>query len=353
MNSIFLNFIVQSWYILPILAVFAFFRTSIAKGMLGEFLINVMARLFLDKKEYHLIKNVTIPIGAGTAQIDHIIVSQYGLFVVETKNMRGWIYGGEKQEKWTQKIYKHTKSFQNPLHQNYKHVLALAELIGIDAKKVFSLVVFIGDSEFKTPMPANVTAGRQYIRYIKSHTTPLFGEHDVIEILERIKSRRLAPNRRTHKEHVHYINALHLENYSDKATSSPLRRKRLYVLLFIVGAVFFGVFQSMQSGKTPEQIPRLKETKPEAQEYRFSDDEVKDAMERVLRAKMAETEESGPSPEPAETLHQYEIVLHSGGKIYSDNAAIGNDVVRYTSDSGLIIAIDRDEIAMLKKIKKN
>lgn len=59
------------------------------KGMLGEFVINVSAKLFLDKKQYHLIKNVTLPTEDGTTQIDHIIVSKFGVFVVETKNMTG------------------------------------------------------------------------------------------------------------------------------------------------------------------------------------------------------------------------------------------------------------------------
>jgi len=44
----------------------------------------------LNKDEYKTIKNVTLPAEGGTTQIDHIIVSQYGVFVIETKNMAVW-----------------------------------------------------------------------------------------------------------------------------------------------------------------------------------------------------------------------------------------------------------------------
>ncbi len=84
--------------------------------------MNASARLFLDKGRYHLVKNVTLPTEDGTTQIDHLIVSRYRVFMVETKNMKGWIFGSVKQREWTQKIFKHFLKFQNPLHQHYKHV---------------------------------------------------------------------------------------------------------------------------------------------------------------------------------------------------------------------------------------
>ena len=67
------------------------------KGKTGEFIVNILAKLMLNKDEYHLIKNVTLPTEDGTTQIDHIIVSKYGIFVVETKNMKGWISGSQNQ----------------------------------------------------------------------------------------------------------------------------------------------------------------------------------------------------------------------------------------------------------------
>ena len=158
-------------------------KSSWFKGIWGEFIVNVSAKLFLDKDKYHLIKNVIIPAQDGTTQIDHIIISIYGIFVIETKNMKGWIFGSERQRDWTQKIYRYQTKFQNPLRQNYKHVKALESFLGVEECKLHSLVVFVGDSTFKTQMPDNVTYRGGYIRYIKSKSQVLISEAEVSDIL--------------------------------------------------------------------------------------------------------------------------------------------------------------------------
>ena len=81
--------------------------------------------------------------------------------------MKGWIFGSPKQKMWTQQIYKHKNKFQNPLHQNYKHTKTLEALLELEESQVHSVIVFIGDSTFKTPLPDNVTYGMGYIRYIR------------------------------------------------------------------------------------------------------------------------------------------------------------------------------------------
>lgn len=79
------------WYFMPLVLLLIILRSPWLKGQLGEVIVNVSGRLFLDKDRYHLMKNVTLPTEDGTTQIDQIIVSQYGVFVVETKNMKWWI----------------------------------------------------------------------------------------------------------------------------------------------------------------------------------------------------------------------------------------------------------------------
>jgi hypothetical protein len=162
--------------------------------------------MFLDKHVYRLIKNVTLPTENGTTQIDHIIVSKYGVFVVETKNMKGWIFGASDEKTWTQKIYKHSTKFQNPLHQNYKHVKTLESLLGLNDQQVHSLVVFVGDSTFKTEMPEEVTYGRGYVRFIKSKRQPVLSEVEVEAILSKISAGMLTRSFKTNREHVKHVN---------------------------------------------------------------------------------------------------------------------------------------------------
>lgn len=193
------------WYLIPIVVLVGILKSPWFKGVFGEFLVNVSAKFLLDKEQYHLIKNVTLPTEDGTTQIDHIIVSEFGVFVVETKNMKGWIFGSPNQKTWTQKIYKHSSKFQNPLHQNYKHVKTLESLLGLNEQQVHSVIVFVGDSTFKTEMPENVTHGGGYAKYIKSKTTPVIEKSQVKEIVEKIEQGRLAPSFKTNREHVKHV----------------------------------------------------------------------------------------------------------------------------------------------------
>ena len=190
------------------------------KGLFGEFVVNVLAKLMLDKKEYHIIKNVTLPTDNGTTQIDHVIVSAYGVFVVETKNIKGWIFGGERDAIWTQKIYKHSEKFQNPLRQNYKHVKILQQLLNLNDEQIHSVVVFVGNSEFKTQKPENVTYGAGYIRYIKSKTRCVLSSQQVMEIIDKIENGRLTPSFKTHLEHVKHVQKI----VSDKQNSDVCPR---------------------------------------------------------------------------------------------------------------------------------
>ncbi|MEX0731732.1 MAG: nuclease-related domain-containing protein [Aquisalimonadaceae bacterium] len=112
-----INEVFKLWWVIPILFVISIFKTPWFKGLIGEALVKFAARLRLPEDTYHRIHNVTLPTPDGTTQIDHIFVSRFGIFVVETKNMKGWIFGGENQAQWAQKIFKKSFKFQNPLRQ--------------------------------------------------------------------------------------------------------------------------------------------------------------------------------------------------------------------------------------------
>lgn len=196
------------WWLIPLLFLLAFLKSPFMKGVLGEFQVNLAAKFFLDINVYRLFKNVTLPTEDGTTQIDHVIVSRHGVFVIETKNMKGWIFGSPEQKFWTQKIYRHTNKFQNPLHQNYKHTQTLQSALEPDPGKVFSLVVFAGDSTFKTPMPDNVVCAGDYIQFIKRKTQTILSDSKVLDICAKIESGRLKPTIKTHREHVRHVKTI-------------------------------------------------------------------------------------------------------------------------------------------------
>ncbi|OOQ77915.1 nuclease-related domain-containing protein [Vibrio parahaemolyticus] len=200
----FLNVLAQVWYLVPLLLIVSVFKSRWLKGVFGEFLVNRLLSK-LPESDYTLIKDVTLPTSDGTTQVDHIVVSKYGIFVVETKNMKGWIFGSARQKQWTQKIYRHSSKFQNPLHQNYKHIKALETLLGCSEEHLHSVIVFIGDSTFKTEMPPNVTYARGSIQYIQQFNDVVFSDNDyarLTESINRLKLKRGVITDLKHRKHV-------------------------------------------------------------------------------------------------------------------------------------------------------
>ncbi len=172
---------------------------SLIRGWVGEKLVALACWLFLDKKVYRRFHDVIVPSTNGTTQIDHVIVSRYGVFVIETKNMRGWIYGNDNQATWRQVFYKSKYSFQNPLRQNYRHQKCLAEYLGIGLSDMHSLVYFVGGSTFKTQMPSNVRDSG-LMSYILMRREVLLTDEVVDQLcdnLKMLKSNR-SLNRRSH-----------------------------------------------------------------------------------------------------------------------------------------------------------
>jgi len=208
-NPLFTQMLTPLWgtlrWFIPVLIVLSLLKSRWAKGYIGELLVRLFAHFKLDRQIYHRLHNVTLDTPDGTTQIDHVFVSPFGLFVLETKNMQGWIFGSATQPQWTQKIYRNTYKFQNPLRQNYKHLKALEATLGVDPQHLHSVITFVGGSTFKTAVPANVTQGIGFIRYIKSFQTPVFTRAEVDELMNALQSNRRAPSMATHREHVNNL----------------------------------------------------------------------------------------------------------------------------------------------------
>jgi len=158
----------------------------------------------LDKGTYHRIDDVIVPGPSGTTQIDHVIVSVYGIFVVETKNMRGWIFGDPQSDKWTQSIYGKKSQFQNPIKQKYRHTRSLSEHLQLDHGLFKPVIFFIGDCEFKTPMPSNVL-NRGLIPYVKSFNNKCLTQQQVADIETRLTTLKgdVSLSRQAHLDSLH------------------------------------------------------------------------------------------------------------------------------------------------------
>jgi len=92
-----LPWVLLAGFVLILAAAFRVFVLPRLKGRLGEASINFSAKRLLDQNIYRLIPDIMFPTPDGTTQIDHVIISRYGIFVIETKTYKGWIYGSENE----------------------------------------------------------------------------------------------------------------------------------------------------------------------------------------------------------------------------------------------------------------
>ncbi|WP_047984300.1 NERD domain-containing protein [Ornithinibacillus californiensis] len=139
-------------YILIILFLVLFFinyNYATIKGRFGENRVNKLLRK-LDENEYKIYHDLYVPTEENkTTQVDHVVVSSYGIFVIETKAYNGWIFGNEKSKYWTQVIYKRKEKLFNPIWQNAGHTKALENYLGIEKKLFTSIIAFSNQSTFK------------------------------------------------------------------------------------------------------------------------------------------------------------------------------------------------------------
>ena len=135
------------FFIIVVFLVLAFFKSPVGKGIVGEFIIKLIVGKQSEKpgKEKFVIHNLLLQVDNGkTSQTDHVVINSEGVFVIETKNYSGRIYGDDFQKEWTQVLnYGKVKNrFYSPIKQNYTHVCRIKELLP-ETVPVYSIVVFV------------------------------------------------------------------------------------------------------------------------------------------------------------------------------------------------------------------
>lgn len=180
------------------------------KGAYGEWLVKVKLK-GLDKNKYIVINDVYLSSASGntkTTQVDHIVVSTYGLFVIETKNYGGTILGSDNGTQWTQYFGRKKYKMYNPLRQNYGHVKSLEKWLdsqGIDGVPVVPLVVFTGDAKLKGVSKNKVVSVGRLNKVIKENSeTGVLSEEKVLEIANKLRKDGI-PEAGEAKSHVKEI----------------------------------------------------------------------------------------------------------------------------------------------------
>lgn len=172
------------------------------KGKIGESDVRRKLRK-LDSKQYKVLHDLMIRRANGrTSQIDHVVISRYGVFVIETKNYKGWIMGSEKSEYWTQVLYRRKERLYSPIRQNYGHIKALEEHLEDGAIPFVSIIAFTARAELKLQeMTTDVVYATDLAATIQKYKEAVLSDEQVQQVRKALSSQKIH-TRKERKKHV-------------------------------------------------------------------------------------------------------------------------------------------------------
>lgn len=183
------------------------YRIPAVKGYLGE--ASVKSKLSkLDQEKYFILNDVMIKTANGkTSQIDHVVVSVYGIFVIETKNYKGWITGNEQSQYWNQTIYKRKEKLLNPIIQNKGHVKALKDLLADYPHVPFIPIVVFGiRADLKMDVSSEVVYSTKLLDTILKYNNEVISLFEAKQIHNAISNAN-SVDKEERKAHVQTIKA--------------------------------------------------------------------------------------------------------------------------------------------------
>lgn len=192
------------WILMILTGILSIFGPKI-KGYFGEKSVAFFLSE-LDENKYKIINNIMLRNGNRTTQIDHVVVSNYGIFVIETKNYKGWIIGNEYDDYWKQVIYKRKEKLHNPIKQNYGHIQTLKEhLAEFPDINYISIVAFTTKADLKVTASTDVVYTVNLLKTIRKYDSMRISDSEKEQIYSKIISLNIdsKENRKAHIEAIH------------------------------------------------------------------------------------------------------------------------------------------------------
>ena len=133
--------------IVLLIILIVYLKHPTTRGKRGENKVGWVIGETIENEQY-VINDLILINDGKSSQIDHVVINPRGIFVIETKNYSGEIYGSESQREWTQVLaYGNVKNkLYNPLKQNATHVYNVKKIVG--RLPVHSLVVFVQNNTY-------------------------------------------------------------------------------------------------------------------------------------------------------------------------------------------------------------
>lgn len=201
--DIFLDHILL-WLIFLLAILYRLFRPDVKDaGTLGE---SEVARLLdhLPNSKYKAIHNLLLFTKKGSSQIDHVVVSVYGIFVIETKNYKGEIKGKESYKEWIQELNGKTYPFYSPIYQNNGHIIAIKNALGRKDLPYISIITFSNHAKLNIDTKTNVVYYKDLLNVIRGYQEKVLSAKEVQLIREELVKKN-KDSRHNRKKHIRFV----------------------------------------------------------------------------------------------------------------------------------------------------
>jgi hypothetical protein len=184
-------------------------HTKIIPGKNGEVLTaNYLSKL--NQEEYLVINDITLKKGMWTGQIDHLVISRFGIFVVETKDWKGRLYGYTNNKYLTLCCGRKSFTVYNPLVQNMNHISLLEKILyGYYNLNIVSIVAFTPRISFRTGSGSFLFIS-EIIDYIKKYNEPIMSinkRDSIYRLLLKLKEE----GKSLESEHIQFVQSMALD----------------------------------------------------------------------------------------------------------------------------------------------
>lgn len=195
-------------FVIVVEAIVGVVESAEFKGKSGENFVSKKIISVLGKEKYVLLNDILLPSNnnIGMTQIDHIIVSYFGIFCIETKAYNGYIFGRAIDENWTQTFYNRKTRFYNPLKQNYCHIKAIEELLKpLNFNiQIRSFIIFPNAKKLNIIGTDSVGYAKDIIKKIEFFNRQVFSYEDIKKIVELIINTNII-DKEKREEHLNKV----------------------------------------------------------------------------------------------------------------------------------------------------
>lgn len=182
-------------WILPLSLLIFFLASPRYRGDIAETRVRRILAAGLEDHRYTVLNDVQLPMGGGTMHIDHLVVSRFGVFVIESQYAGGWVAGTAVQDRWKQTFLGRTIRFDNPVGINRRQQDAVRSLLELPSRLVHGLVVMVGPRGYKTEMPANVVQPEKLIALMRKRGQLLLEPEQAAKITATLNAARIHPDK--------------------------------------------------------------------------------------------------------------------------------------------------------------